>query len=114
MDLSGWRRNSKNFMITFDHIHLAFDGRRVLNDISFEVRRGEKVVVLAKSGSGKSSLFSLVLGFIEADEGNVLFDGQIIDEKIVWEVRKKIAYVDQDVSLGNGKALDLLNRTAKL
>ncbi len=101
-------------MITFDHIHLAFDGRKILNDLSFEVKRGEKVVVLAKSGSGKSSLFSLVLGFVEPDEGKVLFDGRMIDEKIVWEVRKKIAYVDQDVSLGGGKILDLLDLVAKL
>ncbi|MCK4377849.1 MAG: ATP-binding cassette domain-containing protein [Deltaproteobacteria bacterium] len=101
-------------MITFDHIHLAFDGRKILNDLSFEVKRGEKVVVLAKSGSGKSSLFSLVLGFVEPDEGKVFFDGRMIDEKIVWEVRKKIAYVDQDVSLGGGKILDLLDLVAKL
>ena len=101
-------------MITFDHIHLAFDGRKILNDLSFEVKRGEKVVVLAKSGSGKSSLFSLVLGFIEPDEGEVFFDGRMIDEKIVWEVRKKIAYIDQDVSLGGGKILDLLDLVAKL
>lgn len=101
-------------MITFDHIHLAFDGRKILNDLSFEVKRGEKVVVLAKSGAGKSSLFSLLLGFIEPDEGKVFFDGRMIDEKIVWEVRKKIAYVDQDVSLGAGRILDLLDLVAKL
>ena len=93
---------------------MAFDGRKILNDLSFEVKRGEKVVVLAKSGSGKSSLFSLVLGFIEPDEGEVFFDGRMIDEKIVWEVRKKIAYIDQDVSLGGGKILDLLDLVAKL
>ena len=101
-------------MITFDHIHLAFDGRKILNDLSFEVKRGEKVVVLAKSGSGKSSLFSLVLGFIEPDEGEVFFDGRMLDEKIVWEVRKKIAYIDQDVSLGDGKIPDLLDFVLKL
>ena len=101
-------------MITFDHIHLAFDGRKILNDLSFEVKRGEKVVVLAKSGSGKSSLFSLVLGFIEADEGGVFFDGRMIDKKTVWEVRKKIAYIDQDISLGNGKIPDLLDFVLKL
>jgi putative ABC transport system ATP-binding protein len=101
-------------MITFDHIHLAFDGRKILDDLSFKVKRGEKVVVLAKSGAGKSSLFSLLLGFIEPNEGGVFFDGRMIDEKIVWEVRKKIAYIDQDVSLGGGKILDLFDLVAKL
>jgi len=101
-------------MITFDHIHLAFDGRKILNDLSFEVKRGEKVVVLAKSGSGKSSLFSLILGFLEPDEGRVFFDGRLVDEKSVWEIRKKIAYIDQDISLGNGKIPDLLDFVLKL
>jgi putative ABC transport system ATP-binding protein len=105
---------NKNSMITFDHIHLAFDGRKILNDLYFEVKRGEKVVVLAKSGSGKSSLFSLVLGFIEPDEGEVFFAGQPVDGKSAWEIRQKIAYIDQDVSLGDGKIPDLLDFVLKL
>jgi len=101
-------------MITFDHIHLAFDGRKILNDLSFSVKRGEKVVVLAKSGAGKSSLFSLVLGFLAAQEGEIFFAGRRVDEKSVWEIRKKIAYIDQDASLGGGKIIDLLDSVAKL
>ena len=101
-------------MIRFDHIYLAFDGRKILNDLSFKVRRGEKVVLLAKSGAGKSSLFSLVLGFIEPNEGRVFFAGRPVDEKSVWEVRKKIAYIDQDISLGGGKITDLLDFVLKL
>ncbi|MEA2109776.1 MAG: ABC transporter ATP-binding protein [Pseudomonadota bacterium] len=101
-------------MIAFNHIHLSFNGKKIIDDLSLAVDQGEKVVVLAKSGTGKSSLFSLVLGFIEPDEGEVFFDGRMIDEKSVWEVRKKIAYVDQDVSLGGGKILDLLDLVAKL
>jgi len=101
-------------MITFNHIHLAFDGRKILNDLSFSIKRGEKVVVLAKSGSGKSSLFSLLLGFLAAHEGEIFFAGQPVDEKSAWEIRQKIAYVDQDISLGNGKILDLFDFVLKL
>ncbi len=101
-------------MIRFDHVHLAFDGRKIFNDLSLEVQRGEKVVVLAKSGTGKSSLFSLVLGFLEPDEGQVSFDGQPVDEKSAWEIRQKIAYIDQDVSLGDGKIIDLFDFVLKL
>jgi len=105
---------NKNSMIKFDHVHLAFNGKKILNDLSFEVKRGEKVVVLARSGSGKSSLFSLVLGFLEPDEGQVSFAGQPVDEKSAWEIREKIAYIDQDVSLGDGKIPDLLDFVLKL
>lgn len=62
-----------------------------------------------RSGSGKSSLLGLLLGFIEPGKGEVLFEGTNIDKKNAWYVRKKIAYIDQDVSIGNGNILDLLN-----
>ena len=101
-------------MITFDHIHLAFDGQKILNDLSFTVERGEKVVLSGKSGSGKSSLFALLLGFLEPDKGKVFFHGRQVDEKTVWDVRRKIAYIDQDVSIGNGKIIDLLAFVTRL
>ena len=103
-----------NSLISFDHVYLAFDGRKILKNLSLDVRRGEKVVVLAKSGSGKSSLFSLVLGFLEPDAGRVFFAGQLVDAKSVWGIREKIAYIDQDVSLGDGKIPDLLDFVLKL
>jgi len=101
-------------MIRFDHVHLAFNGRIIFNDFSLEVLPGEKVVVLSKSGTGKSSLFSLMLGFLEPDEGQVFFAGQPLNEKSVWEIRQKVAYIDQDISLGNGKILDLFDFVLKL
>ncbi|MBL0701367.1 MAG: ATP-binding cassette domain-containing protein [Desulfosarcina sp.] len=99
----------KNTMIKFHNIHLSYNGKKIIQDLSFEIKQGEKVVFLGKSGSGKSSLFSLILGFIEPSEGEVIFDGMCVDEKSAWDIRKKIAYIDQDVSIGTGKILDLLN-----
>ena len=96
-------------MIKFNNIHLSFDGKKVIEDISFEIKQGEKVVLLGKSGSGKTSLFALALGFIASDEGEVIFEGVRVDEKSAWDVRKKIAYIDQDVSIGDGKIPDLFD-----
>ncbi len=101
-------------MIAFNHIHLSFNGKKVLDDLSLAVERGEKVVILGKSGSGKSSLFSLLLGFLEPDAGEIFFAGRRVDEKSVWEVRRKVAYIDQDVSLGSGTIFDLLDFIARL
>ena len=101
-------------MIAFKHIHLSFNGKKVLEDFSLAVERGEKVVILGKSGSGKSSLFSLLLGFLEPDEGEIFFAGRRLDEKTVWDVRRKIAYIDQDVSLGSGKILELIDFIVRL
>ena len=101
-------------LIEFDSIDLGFNGKSVIQNLSLEFSRGDKVVIFGKSGSGKSSLLAMVLGFIRPDRGLVLFDGIPVDEKTVWEVRKRIASIDQDVSLGSGKVSRLLNNTSNL
>ena len=95
-------------MIEFKNVSLNFNGKAVFSNLSFAISGGDKVVVLGKSGLGKSSLFSLILGFVQPDSGTVLFDGICVDEKSVWDVRRKIAFVDQDVSVGAGKLSEWL------
>lgn len=96
-------------MIKFSNIDLAYNGKPVFNDLSLEVKTGEKVVFLGKSGSGKSSLFYLLLGFVPAGSGQIFFDGVTVDEDTVWDVRSKVAYVDQDVSVGDGRVSDWID-----
>ena len=94
-------------MIQFKNINLSFNGKKIINNLSFEINQGEKVVFSGKSGSGKSSVFNLLLGFAEPDSGEIFFKKELVDEKSVWNVRKDVAYIDQDVSLGDGKVADL-------
>ena len=101
-------------MIKFNNIHLSYNGKTIIQNLSFEIHQGDKAVILGKSGSGKSSLFSMILGFIKPDEGEVIFDGMRVDEKNIWDIRKKIAYIDQDVSIGAGNIIDLLGFVSRL
>lgn len=96
-------------MVEFENIHLSFNNKSVIQNLSLKINQGDKVVISGKSGCGKSSLLSLVLGFVTPREGKVFFDGAGIDEKTVWDVRKRIAYIDQDTSLGSGSVRDLLD-----
>ncbi|MBN1794952.1 MAG: ATP-binding cassette domain-containing protein [Candidatus Omnitrophica bacterium] len=93
-------------MIKYNKIKLDFDDRAIFNDFSLEIVKGEKVVLLGKSGLGKSSLFGLILGFIQPKSGKVLFDGAPVDEHTIWHVRQNVAFVDQDVSIGDYKVSD--------
>jgi len=95
-------------VIKFENIHINYGGVKVIENLSLEIGRGEKVVIFGKSGSGKSSLFSLLLGFTTPEKGKVFFDGKPVDEKNVWNVRENIAYIDQSVSLGSGKIKESL------
>ena len=96
-------------MIKFNDISLKYDNKNLFRNLSFEIKSGEKVIILGKSGLGKSSLFKLLLGFEEIQIGEILFDRISINEKTVWDVRKKISYIDQDVSLCEGKVMNLIN-----
>ncbi len=93
-------------MIKFEDISLAFGEKKVFSGFSFEVAKNDKVVLSGRSGIGKSSLFALLLGFVRPQKGTVSFDGVVVNEHTVWDMRRKISFVDQDVSLGEQKLRD--------
>lgn len=96
-------------MIKFENIYLSYGGKSVLKNFSLEADLNSKVQISGRSGTGKSSLLSLLLGFVQPDSGRILFDGRAVDEKSVWDVRKKTAYVDQDSVAGYGRVSDWLD-----
>ncbi len=101
-------------MIKFENIHLTFDNKIILRNLNLQVNRGDKVVVSGKSGCGKSSLLLLALGFLKPDKGQVFFDEIPVNKNTAWSIRKRISYVDQDVSLGSGRVQELLDFISKL
>ena len=88
--------------IEFQDVHLAFDDKKVLDGVSFTVRRGETKLILGRSGGGKSTTVRLILGLLKPDSGRILIDGEDItdyDEEEMMEVRKKIGMVFQEGAL---------------
>jgi ATP-binding cassette subfamily B multidrug efflux pump len=84
----------------FEHVSFAYFGRhRVLDDISFEVQPGQVVALLGATGSGKSSVISLIPRFYDPTEGRVLLDGQDIRYVTVNSLRSQIGIVLQDTTL---------------
>ena len=88
--------------IEFAHVYKAFDDLPVLVDVSFEVRRGETVVVLGRSGVGKSVTLKNILGFLHPDSGQVLVKGRDVSrlsEEDLAEVRRPVTMVFQSGAL---------------
>jgi len=63
-------------MISLQHLYKAFDGKQVLHDMSIDVARGETVVIVGGSGTGKSVTLKHIIGLLKPDKGRVIVDGQ--------------------------------------
>ena len=88
--------------IEFRNVTIEFDDRKVLNNLSFKVNRGETKIILGGSGCGKSTTIKLVLGLLKPDSGQVLVDGEDIthySEVEMMNVRKKIGMIFQEGAL---------------
>jgi ATP-binding cassette subfamily B protein len=89
--------------VKFDNVTFAYKaGENVLKGISFEARRGETVALVGHTGSGKSSIMNLLLGFYEPDKGTISIDGQDISKLSKQALRKHMGIVLQDPYLFAG------------
>ncbi|MDP3557474.1 MAG: ATP-binding cassette domain-containing protein [Bacteroidota bacterium] len=80
----------------------SFGNNDVLKDISLKIKKGENLVVLGKSGSGKSVLIKCLVGLIEPDEGKVVLLGENIPELKIEKLnllRKKVGFLFQSAAL---------------
>jgi ATP-binding cassette subfamily C protein LapB len=87
--------------IEFNKVSYAYPDSDILalNQVSFKIRAGERVAILGKNGSGKSTIEKLLLGLYPAKEGQILIDGLDIKQLDIYQLRRQIGYVPQDVSL---------------
>ncbi|WFU45904.1 NHLP bacteriocin export ABC transporter permease/ATPase subunit (plasmid) [Bradyrhizobium sp. CB82] len=80
----------------------AKGGPKVLDDVSLSIATGDYVAIVGPSGSGKSSLFRLLLGFERAEAGTVFYDGKALNTLDISAVRRQLGVVLQDTKLATG------------
>ncbi|MEQ8198869.1 MAG: peptidase domain-containing ABC transporter [Clostridiaceae bacterium] len=84
--------------ILFDHISFRYGNRNmVLNDITLEIKRGERIALVGESGSGKTTLVKLLMGLYPPGKGGVYIDDVNIQDISLDTIRSKIAYISQDI-----------------
>ena len=91
--------------LDFKNVVFSYPSRKeitVLNGVSFEARKGEKVAIIGPSGAGKSTIAGLILRFYETQSGSLLFDGIPSTEFSLTDIRNQVAIVPQDVLLFGG------------
>ena len=98
------RNNNQNGLVVveMEHFKKSFGNNRVLRDINLVLHKGENLVVLGKSGTGKSVLIKCIVGLVDLDEGELVILGRNISEledKELIEIRKKIGFLFQSSAL---------------
>jgi ATP-binding cassette subfamily B protein len=89
--------------ITFENVWFAYqDGDWVLKDVSFRIAPGERVAIVGATGSGKTTIISLLNRFYEIQKGTIRLDGKDLREWDIEDLRRKIGIVQQDVFLFSG------------
>ncbi|MDD4993588.1 MAG: ATP-binding cassette domain-containing protein [Paludibacter sp.] len=101
-------------MFELQHITKQFSDKFVLQDFSFKIAQGDKINIAGRSGIGKTTLFRLLLGFEQPDSGTILYENKALNETSVWELRKKVAYVSQDLNIGRGNVQAFFDETLSL
>jgi subfamily B ATP-binding cassette protein MsbA len=90
-----------NSGISFKNVHFAYEDRKVLDDISFNIAKGSTVAMVGQSGAGKSTIADLLARFYNPAEGTIRVDGQNIKDITISSLRKKMGIVTQESILFN-------------
>ena len=95
-------------LIKFENVSFSFnnDENYFLNDLSFEIRKGETLGIIGGTGSGKSTIINLIERFYDASKGQILYKGIPLKEYDLNALRNDIGLVNQKSSLFNGTIKD--------
>ncbi len=85
--------------ITFDNVSFSVADKKVLKNVSFDLKPGKTLGIMGATGSGKTSIFTMLFRFYDPSEGKVMLDGTDVRDLSLKQLRKSISQVSQDVFL---------------
>jgi phospholipid/cholesterol/gamma-HCH transport system ATP-binding protein len=89
-------------MVSFAHVSMSFGDRKILDNVSFSVNKGQTLCILGRSGVGKSVALRILMGFLKPQVGSVRVEGQEINaytEEEMMAIRKRVTMVFQNGAL---------------
>jgi ATP-binding cassette, subfamily B, multidrug efflux pump len=93
--------------VSFKNVDFAYDGENyVLKNVSFDLKHGQTLAIVGSTGSGKTTITSILNRFYEIQNGSITIDGNDIRDLDLTSLRNKIAVVLQDVFLFSGSVLE--------
>jgi len=92
--------------IEFKNVNFSYEGKKVLEDISITIKKGEMLALVGESGGGKTTFCNLIPRFYSVDSGDILIDGKSIYDVKLDSLRANIGIVQQEVLLFTGTIRD--------
>ncbi|TLS69407.1 ABC transporter ATP-binding protein [Photobacterium damselae] len=90
-------QTSQEVLLSLNNLAYSYDGeRQTLQNVSFDVHKGEFIAVLGKNGSGKSTLTRLIMGVLEPDQGTICLNGEDLTNSTIFERSQRIGVVMQN------------------
>lgn len=100
--------------IEFNNVSFSYNSEKnVLNNISFETHKNQRIALIGRTGSGKTSLVNLLCRFYDLDEGSIKINGKDYKEYSIKSLRNKIGYIMQKVVIFDGTILENINYANK-
>ena len=94
-------------VLSIQHVAKAYKTRRVVEDVSMTVRRGEAVGLLGPNGAGKTTTFYMITGLVRPDSGSILLDGNDVTTLPMYRrARLGIGYLPQEASIFRGLSVE--------
>ena len=87
--------------VQFKNVSLTIDGKQILDNISFEIKPNTKTAIIGPTASGKTQIFNLLIGLIKPDHGEILIDGEYIENYDKESLYNQVATVFQESIIFN-------------
>ncbi len=99
--------NAKKLNLAFENVSFGYDkNKKILSDVSFEIKAGETVALVGQSGGGKSTIMNLIPRFFDVNKGAIKINKTPISSYSLNSLRKNMAFVTQDTMLFDGTVYD--------
>ncbi|MBQ6783285.1 MAG: ABC transporter ATP-binding protein [Acholeplasmatales bacterium] len=112
MNISGEKYQTKSSDIEFKNVSFSYDKKKIINNVSFNIKENTKVAFVGPSGSGKTTICHLMARFWDVQDGEVLLDGKNVKDYNIDSLMENFTFVFQNVYLFNDTIINNL-RIAK-
>ena len=96
----------KDGNIKLKNIYFGYNNKLLFDNLNIEFENNKKVAIIGKSGSGKSTIIKLIMGYYKINEGSILIDNNNIYDYNIGSIRKNISYINQNTKLFNLSVYD--------